>query len=320
MFYPLLKLYGRLAIKIYCKKIVINKPEFLTLDGPILLAANHPNSFLDGIILTTLFKQPVYALARGDAFQNKRLSKVLTWLRQLPVYRTTEGAENLKNNYYTFSSCHKKFIETKVVLIFSEACSINEWHLRPLRKGTARLALTSWQQNIPLKVIPVGINYASFKDFGKQVHINFGLPIHKNPVAENDSDGKQIAAFNQILHQQLTGLVYELQTAEETKQYFSTEANAVKTILLFLPAIIGWIVHAPLFYIMKGITNHYFKTSDHYDSVLTALLMLVYPFYMVIAMLLFKNNLLILASIPFILPFTAWCWVQLKHLFIRTSS
>ena len=39
--------------------------------GPLLIAANHPNSFLDAIILDTLFKNTVYSLTRGDAFKGK---------------------------------------------------------------------------------------------------------------------------------------------------------------------------------------------------------------------------------------------------------
>ena len=92
----------------------------------------------------------------------------------LPVYRVSEGVENLEHNYTTFDACEKLFEKNKIVLIFSEGRCINEWHLRPLKKGTARLALTAWQHNIPLKVLPLGINYSSFRKFGKNMHLNFG--------------------------------------------------------------------------------------------------------------------------------------------------
>ena len=74
----------------------------------------------------------------------------------LPVYRVSEGVENLENNYTTFDACQKIFKKNKIVLIFSEGRCINEWHLRPLKKGTARLALTAWQHNIPLKSFALG--------------------------------------------------------------------------------------------------------------------------------------------------------------------
>src|SRR6476619_6779153 len=85
VFFFLLKTYARLVIKLYCRKVVINHPEWLQAQGPLLIAANHPNSFLDGIILTTLFKKPIYTLARGDAFKKKKWDRLLRWLHLLPV-------------------------------------------------------------------------------------------------------------------------------------------------------------------------------------------------------------------------------------------
>src|SRR5689334_24094527 len=106
-----------MAIKIYCRKILINIPEVLKDKGPLLLAANHPNSFLDGMILTTLFDQRVYSLARGDAFRNRTVNRLLRWLHLLPVYRTSEGVENLGHNYTTFAACRNTFETGGAVLI-----------------------------------------------------------------------------------------------------------------------------------------------------------------------------------------------------------
>ena len=176
MLYSFLKLYARLAIKIYCKKILINKPSVLQYKGPLLLACNHPNSFLDGVILTTLFDEPVYSLARGDAFHKRWSDKLLRKLQLLPVYRTSEGVENLGHNYATFEACRRTFEQKGIVLIFSEGGCINEWHLRPLRKGTARLAVTTWKKDIPLQVVPTALNYSSFGRFGKEIHVFFWRP------------------------------------------------------------------------------------------------------------------------------------------------
>ena len=144
-----------------------------------MLAANHPNSFLDSVILDTLFEQPVWSLARGDVFKKPFIIRVLTALKILPVYRTSEGVENLSENYKTFEACIDIFRSNGIITIFSEGKCINEWHLRPLKKGTARLAIKAWEENIPLQVIPVVINYSSFRRFGKNIFLNFGSPIIK---------------------------------------------------------------------------------------------------------------------------------------------
>ena len=174
MLYEFIKIIARIAFRFYCRELVINNRELLKIDGPLLLASNHPNSFLDAIILCTLFDKPVYSLARGDVFKNSFVAKILLSLKLLPVYRVSEGVENLDENYKTFDQCKEIFKQNGIVLIFSEGKCVNEWHLRPLKKGTARLAISSWEEGIPLKILPVAINYSSFRKIGKNIHLFFG--------------------------------------------------------------------------------------------------------------------------------------------------
>lgn len=210
MLFAILKAYAKVILKIYCRKISINQPEWLSAKGPLLLACNHPNSFLDGIILTTLFKENVYSLARGDAFRTPWHAKVLRWLHLLPVYRTSEGTENLEYNYVTFEACHALFRQNGIAIIFSEGRCINEWHLRPLKKGTARLATSAWEKGIQLTVVPVGLNYSAFRGFGKNVFLFFGNPLNRQEVMLHQTDGKMFLTFNELLKEELANLVYEI--------------------------------------------------------------------------------------------------------------
>jgi 1-acyl-sn-glycerol-3-phosphate acyltransferase len=315
VFYSLLKIYARLAIKVYCRRIIINQPEVLKSEGPLLLAANHPNSFLDGIILTTLFDHPVHSLARGDAFTNKWMNQFLRSIQLLPVYRTSEGVENLEHNYTTFEACQQTFEEGGIVLIFSEGRCENEWHLRSLRKGTARLATTAWKKGIPLKVVPVALNYSSFRKFGKEVHLYFGDPITPHSFDLDTARGKQLVDFTALLHTQLRHRVYEIHKKDKAKlrDLFSIKKDRSFYPLL-LPAIAGFLAHAPLFYLCKLITGLRFKNSGHYDSVLTSLLLITYPVYVAAACVMGYLIQPFLAPVVFIfLPFTAWACVQVKY-------
>lgn len=315
MLYTLLKLPAKLALYLYCRQIIINKKEVLKSDGPLLIAANHPNSFLDAIILATLFKQPIYSLARGDAFVNSFYKKLLYSFNMLPVYRLSEGAENLEHNYTTFSACIDIFKKNGIVLIFSEGRCINEWHLRPLKKGTARLAMTAWQQGIPLKIIPLGINYSSFRLFGKNMILNFGEVITENDFKKNLSGGRSVIDFNLKLEQQLKQLVVEAAPSdkEKIKKVFFAPQSLAKKIVLSVPAIIGWLLHAPLYYFVILLIRT--RANDHYDSIVVALLFVLYPIYLLAitmtAYLLTGNMLSFLLLL--IIPFTAWSCLQLKR-------
>lgn len=281
--------------------------------GPLLIAANHPNSFLDAIILATIFRQPVYSLARGDAFANNFFTWLLRSLNMLPVYRISEGAENLENNYTTFNECIDIFKKNGIVLIFSEGRCINEWRLRPLKKGTARLALSTWQQNIPLRVIPLGINYSSFRIFGKNVILNFGEMMTANDIDLNS--GKPAIDFNFKLNKQLKQLVIEIDSRDKQKikKEFYVHQPLLKKIFLALPAIAGWLLHFPLYYPVTLLIKN--KAEDHYDSIVVGILFVLYPFYvLLITILLFlytENNFTWLGIL--LIPFTAWSFLQLKR-------
>ena len=281
-----------------------------------MLASNHPNSFLDSVIMDTLFKQPIWSLARGDVFKNKTAIRLLTAMKILPVYRTSEGVENLAENYKTFDDCIDLFRKNAVIMIFSEGKCINEWHLRPLKKGTARLAIKAWQENIPLKVLPVGINYSSFRRFGKNMIINFGEVIRKEDVRIDEAEGLRHQAFNNKLQQQFKHLVFEIPTTDKQKQkqLLEIKPSLLKQILLAIPAVMGFALHAPLYLPVKSFTWKRTYNNDHFDSIMTGILLFSYPFYaLFLCMLLFifiKSAYVFLLLL--ILPFTAWSYVQLK--------
>jgi 1-acyl-sn-glycerol-3-phosphate acyltransferase len=319
LLFKLLKYPSKLALLFFCRHITIQNKAVLKKNGPILIACNHPNSFLDAIILATLFKKPIYSLARGDVFKNKRIAKILIALNILPVFRITEGAENLNTNYDTFAKCREIFKQNGVVLIFSEGLCINEWNLRALKKGTARLAFSAWNEGIDLTVIPAGINYQSFHSFGKNVQLNFGTPILKNNFNIKETEGVSIKIFNEQLKNELKKLVVEIESHEKVtiKNTFKIKQHPIKKSMLFIPALIGKILHAPLYIPVHKISWKHFEKLDHYDSVVVGLLFLLYPLYLlIISSILFA----LLGSwywmLVFILmPFLAWSFIQLKKQF-----
>jgi 1-acyl-sn-glycerol-3-phosphate acyltransferase len=316
LLYAFLKIYVRLAMVLICRKIVVNKPSMLRSEGPLLIACNHPNSFLDSIILDTLFEKPVWSLARGDVFKSPRVVTILNALKILPVYRPSEGVENLSENYKTFKSCVAIFRKKGIVQIFSEGKCINEWHLRPLKKGTARLAIQSWEDNIPLRVLPTGINYSSFRTFGKNIYLNFGNLITREHVHPGEADGLKHQSFNAALQQELEKLVFEIPKDDRNMQasFLQVKIPLIEKLLLGLPAIIGWLLHAPLYFPVKWLMMKKAGDSDHYDSLINTLLLITYPFYILIITIIagiLANSWWVLLLI-LVFPFTAWASMRLK--------
>jgi 1-acyl-sn-glycerol-3-phosphate acyltransferase len=310
--YQLIKIPARIALPFYCKKVKLNMPDVLHWEGPLLLACNHPNAFLDAIILSTLFKKPIYSLARGDAFKNKRSNALLRKLNMLPIHRLSEGSDYIQDNYKTFEDCIHIFREGGIVLIFAEGTCVNEWKLRSLKKGTARLAFTAWESGIDLTVLPVGINYNAFKSLGKTVQINFGKKISKPMFTENALDGLGIKAFNEHLYLELQKLVFESDNEQSVKQHFGIKDDErLKWKKLFL---LGKWLHLPIVIPIRNLSVKLLPDTDFYDSFVIGLLIFLYPLYLsLIAGILF----LFLggwywALVFLLLPLLAWLYVKVK--------
>lgn len=296
MLYRILKVYVRLAIRLYCHSINVNKPEMLKIKGPVLIASNHPNSFFDAIVYDILFDLPIWSLARGDVF--KKFPKAIPFLKSVrifPIYRTRDGAQSLSENYQTFDACMKVFEKNEAVTIFSEALCVNEWHLRPLRKGTARIAFMAWDKSLPVKVIPAGINYSSFRRYGKKIDVNFGEPIISTCFNLKDTDGNKNLTFNKVLKEQLDSIVYEIPKGDNTTydHKFGIKPDALRRIVLFVPSLLAVLFHWPLYFTARSFTKKLMNNNDHYDSVMLAFLLFTYPAYLLlitlIAWLVTKN-------------------------------
>lgn len=319
MLYRLLKIPASLGFWLYCRNLRCNNKAALNLKGPLIIASNHPNSFLDAIVLASLFKKPVYSLARGDAFKKPFVAKLLKSLNMYPVYRTSEGVENMEHNYSTFDACKEIFKKDGIVLIFSEGRCINEWHLRPLKKGTARLALSSWNDGIDVKILPAGLNYQSFDSYDKNIHLLFGNAISKENINQQNGFGKAVLSFNDLLRKELQPLVYEIDASDIStkKKIFEAAVPAWKKILLFIPALIGLVLHFPLHAIAAYFAKKFGSGNDHHDSIIIAILFIFYPLYLAlftgIAVWLSCSWYGSLAIV--LIPFCAWSYLQIKKQF-----
>lgn len=236
-----------------------------------------------------------------------------------PVYRISEGKENIEENYNTFNECINVFKKNGIVLIFSEGLCVNEWKLRPLMKGTARLVINALDQGIDLKLLPLGINYNSFSRFGKNVILNFDSVIKKEDFLfkGNYTLGEKIQSINHALKDQLQNLVIETENTDKEKLsiVFEKKVSTLKRVTLFVPACCGYLLNAALYVPIQKYAYKKFGHIDHYNSVLVGMLFIFYPFYLILlsVIIYFLFGSWWWMAVFLAVPFTAWCLVQLKQ-------
>jgi 1-acyl-sn-glycerol-3-phosphate acyltransferase len=132
-----------------------------------------------------------------------------------------------------------------------------------------------------------------------------------------DTDGKKNLAFNDKLRQELAQLVFEISSTdiERKKELLIVKQNYVLKVVLAIPALIGVLFNAPLYLPVRHFAQTKAKDTDHYDSVLLALLIFLYPFYLLLITALFFFWLTcswVSFAVLLIFPFTAWALVQVK--------
>jgi 1-acyl-sn-glycerol-3-phosphate acyltransferase len=180
MLMSVLRFLVQLILPFYFKRFYTIGLENVPAQKPFILAANHPNSFLDALVAGVYLYQKVHFLARGDVFAKKWSNSILRNMRMIPVYRKEEGVNNLEKNTQTFQECYKLFDKNIPVLIFSEGYCVLEKRMRPLKKGTARMALEAAARNnfhSDICIIPTGVNYTYPDRWGTEVFLLYGKPI-----------------------------------------------------------------------------------------------------------------------------------------------
>ncbi|RPE13420.1 hypothetical protein EGT74_07840 [Chitinophaga lutea] len=295
MLYSLLKISVRVALQFYCKRIVFHYKEN---HEPCILACTHPNSFLDAMIMGALMPRSLHFLARGDAFKKPWVARILHAMHMIPIFRLSEGKENLVKNEETFHHSIEILRKNGCILIFPEGICVNEYNVRPLRKGTFRMAINAWKNEglSSLHIQPVSIIYDSFDAVPKSIHVYFGEVMHESHHSKT---------FNDTLHQRLeTGMQAGLQDMQPEKR---------NRWLLAIPAAIGWFTQRWFYVCWRNFARKKTKGTVFYDSVLFTCMYLTYPLLLLavtgIAAAVFGAWAWWLLAI---LPFTAWCYKEYK--------
>ncbi len=303
MIYPILKIFVRLALKIFCAEIIVHNQRALNTKGPLLITANHPNSFFDAVLIGALFNQPIHFLARGDAFKKPWHNALLKTLNMIPIYRLSEGKENLHLNEKTFQISQEILSKGGIVLIFIEGLCVQEYGLRLFKKGAARIALNCHNDNIPLKILPLGINYSDFRKVGMYVEVHPGKLLQPNEIFKAKDIASNLVAFNNSVREELENLVWK-----ENKN-----RKPVKNYWIVLFAFLGHIIHAPFYYPVKNFVAKKTKGTVFYHAVLCGILLFTYPLFVALISLLLTAtgvNKLIALSAFIVMPLLAYSALQ----------
>jgi 1-acyl-sn-glycerol-3-phosphate acyltransferase len=220
----------RQSLKIFYKSVIVEGAEMLDPKKPLLIASTHPNSFLDAIIMGTVFDREMFFLARSDVFKQKWADYILRKMNLIPIYRLQEGHENLNKNDITFKSCYDILENNGAVLIFAEGLSLIDKKVRPPKKGLARIGFGAEEKNnfeLGIEVNPIGINYESSAKCRNRILVKVESPILLSEY-QTDFIANQNTAY-QNLNKELFVRLKEATIEAENEELFDLIANQIKT-------------------------------------------------------------------------------------------
>ena len=265
MFFIFARFLCRLAFPFFVKRSFVEGLQNVPLDRPVLLAANHSNSFFDAVVMGVYLQKPIHTLTRADVFRKPFVAKLLRGINLIPVFRASEGGrEHLGNNDQTFDECQEIFRQNGIVIIFAEGICLNQTQLLPLKKGVARIAQRAWNDpkiGEQLVVVPVGLWYDSFTKFGKTIALRFGKPILKQNMQQLDE--RMARELNEKLTTDLLVLTQPLKTGG--KRSFWVE--------------IGQVINFPVNALCQYYAQKFTARTVFYDSVLFGFLLVALPIY-----------------------------------------
>lgn len=278
-----LKFWVKLALRIFCPQVNIANPHYLNSKGPLLIVANHPNSFLDAVIIGAFYQRKIHFLARGDVFQNPILGYLLRSIGMIPVFRAREGKEHLHRNSHTFQESVDLMKDGGAVLIFIEGICLNTHEIQPFKKGASRILETLHALDVFPKVHVIGMAYNSFRGIGKSVNIDITEIGSIKPIVESSDR-----------------LIFNARAAEEMSKNIHLPLEKTLVSHGF-----SYYFHLPYYRIIEYCVDLKFKQTVFFDSVLFAALLFTYPIYLALWISLLSTMgipMLIASILVFLMP------------------
>jgi 1-acyl-sn-glycerol-3-phosphate acyltransferase len=230
MFYTPLKYLARIALGINFKKIHLANLDKLPMDKPVLLVTNHPTAFIEPCIFGSYLDRPVHFMVRGDLFKKPLYAKLMNDIKMIPIFRRSDGYDNIKNNYGTFEYVYELLKNGALIQILAEASTAQVKRLRPLKKGTARMAfgaLEKYGKDQDIMLVPCGLNYTAADEYRSDVMVVFGdpIPIQEFRAEYEMNEAKAIRSLTNRLQDDLKELIIHVIEEEEEIYEFLFEID-----------------------------------------------------------------------------------------------
>src|SRR5205814_1528076 len=170
----------RVVLRIFFRRIEVSGTDSVPRVGPVIFVLNHPNGLIDPAFLLCLAPRRVSFLAKAPLFRMPIIGAICRAFEAIPVHRRQDTGSDLGKNAATFGAARAVLLRGGTIAVFPEGGSHADSKLRPLKTGTARIALgaaAGLPANLSLEIVPVGLYYRAKQTFRSVALLHFGSPL-----------------------------------------------------------------------------------------------------------------------------------------------
>ena len=225
-FYRAVRAVARFWLWFFFKAVTVRHPERVPRDGPVLLCINHPNNFIDSLVVGAAVRRKVHYLATAALFRNPLIARFLLTAGAIPVYRKQDDPDKMDKNADAFAACAAAFEGGALVAIYPEGTTHAEARVQRIKTGAARIAL-AWEaaHSRTLTLLPVGLTFEARKSFRARVLVSFGppLPLHAYVDAYRDDPAKAVDALTRHVQDAMEAEVVNVERIDDARLLQSIE-------------------------------------------------------------------------------------------------
>jgi glycerol-3-phosphate O-acyltransferase / dihydroxyacetone phosphate acyltransferase len=231
-FYRAVRAVARFWLWFFFKAVDVRHPDRVPRGGPVLLCINHPNNFIDSLVVGAAVPRKVHYLATAALFRNPLVARFLLTAGAIPVWRKQDERSQdspvpTDRNADTFAACADAFERGALIAIYPEGTTHAEARVQRIKTGAARIAL-AWEAAHPrtLAMLPVGLTFEARKSFRARVLVSFGaaLPLHAYVTAYREDPVKAVDALTRHLQASMEAEVVNVERIDDAQLLQSIEA------------------------------------------------------------------------------------------------
>ena len=210
MLYRALAGFLELIARTFYRRIQVVGLENIPETGGVILAGNHPNALVDGLLLIShTNRSPVHVLGNAKLWRIPLLARLLDAIGAVPVQRREEHGPEADNRP-AFKRVHDVLAGGGCMVIFPEGISHTDSRIATLKTGAARMALrAATRRAADVTIVPFGLTYLDRHRFRSQVLLQFSTPIPMNErrleAYEND-EKETVRQLTEELRKRLDGV------------------------------------------------------------------------------------------------------------------